>query len=81
MNCYYCKQKIEDQMPYVLITPQHTLQGRADLACAIANTRIVPATPDKSGKYCDYHHPPSGRFCMLPPHDEDVQHELEAKRD
>lgn len=93
MNCYYCKQPIEDGMPYLPIAytsepqdgdvmPHGELQPHewADLACAFTNTRTVPATPDKSGKWCDYHHPPTGRYCMLTPHGEDVAHELEAKR-
>ena len=67
-----------DNDPVPIMVPPPDLF--ADLSCAIANNRIVPASSSKSGKYCDYHHPPTGRFCMLAPHGEDVEHELEAKR-
>lgn len=84
MNCHYCHYPIDDGSPVVQIAPL-SIPGvfrnlGAHLSCAIANVNTVPAHPDKSGKWCDYNHPPTGKWCMLPPHGDDVKHELEAAK-
>ena len=92
MNCHYCEFPIADGLPYVPIARAYDDEviaalaeemappRYADLACAILNNRVVPAIPDKTGKWCSYNHPPTGKWCMLAPHGDDVKHELEPKQ-
>lgn len=83
MNCHHCTYPIEVDMPYVWIgTTAHDLEMRrqryAHLACAIANVNTIEAHPDKSGKWCDYYHRPTGKWCMLSPHGDEIDHSLEG---
>ena len=86
MNCHYCTYPIEVDAPYVPIAVTaddlDLLRHRyAHLACAIANVNTIQGHPDKSGKWCSYYHQPNGKWCMLPPHADDIRHELEGERD
>lgn len=90
MNCHYCTYPIGDDDPYLTVGTRLVAdeelqifrgprwsQRFAHLACALANVNTVEGRPDKSGKWCDYYHQPTGKWCMLPPHGDDVEHVLE----
>ena len=83
MNCHYCTYPIEVGSPIVPIAFGQTVYAEsrvAHLACAIANVNTVEGRPDKSGKWCSYYHQPTGKWCMLAPHGDDVVHELEKAK-
>ena len=86
MNCHYCTYPSGDDDPYVAIGTrmEHVKdlryqQRHAHLACAIANVNTIQGHPDKSGKWCSYYHQPNGKWCMLPPHGDEMKHELEGE--
>ena len=82
MKCHYCTFPIENGQAWVPVASSFEnapLQDRGHLSCALAVTRNVPAYPDKTGKWCPYNHPPTGRWCMAAP-GHDGGHELEPER-
>ena len=87
MNCHYCTYAIGDADSYVIVgakmerVKDRWRQRSAHLSCALLNVNTIEGHPDKSGKWCSYDHQPNGKWCMLPPHGDDMKHELEgAKR-
>ena len=81
MNCHYCTYPIDDGSPYVRVHKTGSQPLPVHLACAIANVNTIQGHPDKSGKWCSYYHQPNGKWCMLPPHGDEVKHQLEGEGD